>query len=107
MKKNLGIKVLCAVMISTVAVILISTRQPNKVEKPEVDSINTSINSQLNDNIRDVLARLIETEKKVKSIERRNKESAQKEPEQTSDLQSSIEALKQELSALKNHKRHH
>ena len=103
MKKNLGIKVLCAVMISTVAVILISTRQPNKVEKPEVDSINTSINSQLNDNIRDVLARLIETEKKVKSIERRNKESAQKEHEQTSDLQSIIEALKQELSALKNH----
>lgn len=104
MRKNLGIKVLTAVMISTVAVILISTRHTAQIEKPEADSVSTSINTQLNDNIRDVLARLIETEKKVKSLEKHNKNLVQKNQtsDQTNEIQSSIESLKQELSALKN-----
>ena len=109
MRKNLGIKVLTAVMISTVAVILISTRHTAQIEKPEADSVNTSINTQLNDNIRDVLARLIETEKKVTSLEKRNKDLVQKNQtsDQTNEIQSSIESLKQELSALKNQSEDH
>lgn len=109
MRKNLGIKVLTAVMISTVAVILISTRHTAQIEKPTSDSVNTSINTQLNDNIRDVLARLIETEKKVKSLEKRNKDLVQKNQtsDQTNEIQSSIESLKQELSALKNQSEDH
>ena len=109
MRKNLGIKVLTAVMISTVAVILISTRHTAQIEKPEADSVNTSINTQLNDNIRDVLARLIETEKKVKSLEKRNKDLVQKNQtsDQTNEIQSSIESLKQELSTLKNQSEDH
>ena len=104
MRKNLGIKVLTAVMVSTVAVILISTRHTTSSESPAPDSVNVSINTQLNDNIRDVLARLIETEKKVTSLEKHNKELSQEKqnPEQSSELQSSIESLKQELSILKN-----
>lgn len=104
MRKNLGIKVLTAVMVSTVAVVLISTRHTTSDESHAPDSVNVSINTQLNDNIRDVLARLIETEKKVTSLEKHNKERSQEKPnpEQSSELQSSIESLKQELSALKN-----
>ncbi len=105
MRKNLGIKVLTAVMISVVAVILISTRQTTPVEKSEETSVNTSINTQLNDNIRDVLARMIETEKKVKSLEKHNKGLAPKDP--SNEIQSSIEALKQELSDLKQQPENH
>lgn len=104
MRKNLGIKILSSVMISTVAVILITTRHSTKIENPETDTLKVSINTELNDNIRDVLARLIETEKKIQYLEKRHKEALNKNqnPDPTHELQSSIESLKQELSALKN-----
>lgn len=112
MKKNLGIKVLSIVVVSVVALILINrhdTQQPEHQSDP--NNMNAAIASQFNDNIRDVSARLLETQQKIQSIEKQNKalrsqNAALNKGMHTSaiptEFTNAIEQLKQDLSSLKD-----
>ena len=100
MKKNSGIKLLSAVVVGVVALILIN-RGNHDIQPAEhqndPNNMNAAIASQFNDNIRDVSARLLETQKKMLAMETR-------EPTKLvipSDITNAIEQLKQELSGLK------
>lgn len=105
MNKNLGIKVLCAIVVGAVTLVLINNHHstPSLDKNNDIHSLNTNIATQFNDNIRDVLARLLDTEKKMKGMEKRHKDLMQKvkSPNNTHELQSSIESLKEELASLK------
>ncbi len=77
MKKNLSLKVLTGVVVSVVALVLINSGTGGKSASPEQktnpNNINEAIASQFNDNIRDVSARLVQTEQKMRAIEAHNK----------------------------------
>ena len=65
MKKNLGIKLLSAAVIGVVALILINQRHEtadSSAHQTDPNNFNAAIASQFNDNIRDVSARLLETQ---------------------------------------------
>ena len=75
MKKNAGLKVLTGVVVGVAALILMnSNHHSNEPIKQQNDpnNLNEAIASQFNDNIRDVAARLQETEKKLASLESEN-----------------------------------
>ena len=100
MKKNAGIKLLCAVVVSMVALILINRGNHEILSaehQSEPNNMNAAIASQFNDNIRDVSARLLETQEKMLAIETREAPMLVIPPEITS----AIEQLKQELNGLK------
>jgi len=114
MKKNLSLKVLCTLIVVVVFLIIINSR---KTPAPEVTEtpISESIAQHFNDNIRDVSARLLETEKKVRVLATENKQlkEAAKSAEQRSQSQvqandvsseftDTITTLKQELESLKS-----
>lgn len=113
MKKNASIKILSAVVIGSVALILLNSRSqsPNLSQKKhDPNNFNAAIASQFNDNVRDVSARLLETEKKMRALEQQNKVLVAKKtkralpsetPDRSSELFASIESLKQELNDLK------
>ena len=100
MNKNSGIKLLSAVVVGVVALILINrvSHDPLPAEhQNDPNNMNAAIASQFNDNIRDVSARLLETQEKILAIEKR-------EPPKSvisSEISSAIEQLKQELSGMK------
>ena len=100
MKKNAGIKLLSAVVVGVVALILINRGNHEILpaeHQSEPNNMNAAIASQFNDNIRDVSARLLETQEKMLAIEKR-------EPPKSvipSEITNAIEQLKQELSGLK------
>ncbi|HAT4455358.1 TPA: TIGR03752 family integrating conjugative element protein [Legionella pneumophila] len=109
MKKNTGLKVLTGAVITVVALIMMnSNHHESESSKQDNDpnNLNEAIASQFNDNIRDVAARLQETEKKLASLESENKQLKL----QGSDIQASynpeiikeIETLKAELANFKN-----
>ncbi|MDW9178629.1 TIGR03752 family integrating conjugative element protein [Legionella pneumophila] len=109
MKKNTGLKVLTGTVIAVVALIAMNSKHHDN-EPPAVhndpNNLNEAIASQFNDNIRDVAARLQETEKKLAGLESENKQLKRK----NDDVQASynpevlkeIEALKAELANVKN-----
>lgn len=110
MKKNASIKLLSAAVVGVVILIIINSRQQpiDKIhEKNDTNNLNEAIASQFNDNIRDVSARLLETEKKMRVLARENKKLAAKKttpvsPDVSSELITRIESLKLEIDALKN-----
>ncbi|KTC94866.1 TIGR03752 family integrating conjugative element protein [Legionella feeleii] len=119
MKKNLSLKVLTGVVVGVVALVLINSgksREPAAERLSNPNNINEAIASQFNDNIRDVSARLVETEEKMRAIEAQNKTlseqnralSASKEDggvivrqELSPEAAQTIDELKKELMQLK------
>ena len=100
MKKNLGLKALTGAVIGVAALILMYSDNPSSApdEKlKEANNINEAIASQFNDNIRDVAARLQETEKKLAHFETQNKM-----PTNNPELFKELEALKEQLTELKS-----
>ncbi|KTD17437.1 membrane protein [Legionella jordanis] len=111
MKKNTGLKVLTGTVIAVVALIMMNGKHHDR--KPEVtrldpNNLNEAIASQFNDNIRDVAARLQETEKKLAGLESENKQLKRKnEDVQVSynpEVLKEIEVLKAELAHVKNNR---
>ena len=108
MKKNTGLKILTGTAIVVVALIMMNgkhlDREP-EVARPDPNNLNEAIASQFNDNIRDVAARLQETEKKLVSLESENKQlRGKKDNEQASynpEVLKEIEQLKFELANVK------
>lgn len=109
MKKNTGLKVLTGAVITVAALIMMNSNHPeseSSKQDNDPNNLNEAIASQFNDNIRDVAARLQETEKKLVSLESENKQLKR----QSSDVQASynpevikeIETLKAELANFKN-----
>ena len=117
MKKNAGLKIVTVVVVFVVAVVLMNTLSKTPevavVAKQDPNNLNEAIASQFNDNIRDVSARLIDTEKKMQALAEQNEAMREKEATQVRDVlvneplavstevQNAIESLKNEIAALK------
>lgn len=117
MKNNAGLKILTAVVVSVVVLIVFSSKgSPEHTETVENNNVNEAIASQFNDNIRDVSARLIEDEKKIESLEKKNNaliaqneallsqkttDSSSAENRISPEITESIDALKKEIEHLK------
>lgn len=109
MKKNMGLKVVTGAVITVAALIALNSGhspQEASEQKRDPNNLNEAIASQFNDNIRDVSARLQETEKKLTQLEAENKNlKVQSSPaapiEQNTIFSKELEALKEELSVLK------
>ena len=106
MKKNLGIKLLSAAVVAVVILVLINQGHHDATtsEHPnDPNNFNAAIASQFNDNIRDVSARLLETQTKLAALEKQT-ETHQSAPSKfaiPSEITDAIDQLKQELSGLK------
>lgn len=75
-KKNAGLKVLAAVVLGVTTLLLINGKHSQDNDnsvKQDPNNFNEAIASQFNDNIRDVAARLQETEKKLDDLQQQNK----------------------------------
>jgi len=90
MNKNKGIKILAGsvvfavvMILIKVVMILINSRHSTPIhdDTPNPNNFHEAITSQFNDNIRDVSARLLETEKKLEQMHKENK-SLQKQLKQ-------------------------
>ncbi|MCE3045379.1 TIGR03752 family integrating conjugative element protein [Legionella sp. 16cNR16C] len=108
MKKNAGLKVLTGVVVGVAVLILMnSNHHSNEPIKQQSDpnNLNEAIASQFNDNIRDVAARLQETEKKLASLESENNRLKLSTSEGTEnnnpELIKELEKLKAEIASLK------
>jgi len=103
MKKNTGLKVLTGVVVSVATLILMNGGHHTNDAKPvdaDPNNLNEAIASQFNDNIRDVAARLQETEKKLATIEKQ-KQSQIKPTTNPSIFKKEIDALKEQINQLK------
>lgn len=106
MKRNSGIKVLTGVVVGVTALILMNSGHHTTIAKePVVDpnNLNEAIASQFNDNIRDVAARLQETEKKLASLYAQNKKLREQPQREAGHLEltKEIDALKEQINQLK------
>ena len=120
MKKNVSLKVLTGVVVSVLALVLVNSAKSNEPAMTQIKSdpnnINEAIASQFNDNIRDVSARLVQTEQKMRAIELQNKTlsaqnaqlTASKEEggvvvrsELAPEVAQTLEEMKKELAQLK------
>ena len=101
MKQHLNLKILSGVVVGVVILIIINSRQIPKDEPQSVDSgeLNASIANQFNDNIRDVLARQLETEKKMQTLE--SSVTSQTAQDNTG-LLDELAHLKEEIETLRN-----
>lgn len=109
MNKNNGIKILAGSVVFAVIMILINSRHsaPINDNSPNPNNFGEAIASQFNDNVRDVSARLLETEKKLEQMHKENKalEEQLKQPKQEAShgLQDELQNLKEQLSSLTDH----
>lgn len=109
MKKS-GLKILSGAVVLTVILILINSRQTEtakeKVTNP--NNFGEAIASQFNDNIRDVSARLIETEKKLEKIQEENtnlqKQLKKPKTEINNSFLEELSNLKEQINALTDNK---
>ena len=102
MKKNTGLKVFTGAVVTVAALILINGGHHTNDSKPiaaDPNNLNEAIASQFNDNIRDVAARLQETEKKLAAIEKQNQSHPQPK-NNNSELTKEIDALKEQINQL-------
>ncbi|PJE14668.1 TIGR03752 family integrating conjugative element protein [Legionella sp.] len=113
MKKNAGLKVLTGAVVAVAALILMNSSNHQSVsddKHKDPNNLNEAIASQFNDNIRDVAARLQETEKKLASLETQNKvlkdQQSLKNSNQSSgnsvELFKELETLKEQIAELQS-----
>lgn len=107
MKKHAGLKVLTAAVVFVVVLILMNGSHQEKVAvKSDPNNLNEAIASQFNDNIREVAARLQETEKKLEQLSQENAtlKKAHSSPKVSRDnnkaLLEEIERIKGQLANL-------
>ncbi|MFO8827583.1 TIGR03752 family integrating conjugative element protein [Legionella pneumophila] len=106
MNKNNGIKILTGSVVVVVLLILINSRQTTPINDPisNPNNFGEAITSQFNDNIRDVSARLLETEKKLEQMHQENKslqkQLKQPKPESSHGLRDELMALKEQITSL-------
>ncbi|HAT9314925.1 TPA: TIGR03752 family integrating conjugative element protein [Legionella pneumophila subsp. pneumophila] len=109
MNKNRGIKILAGSVVFAVIMILMNGRHstPLNDNTPNPNNFGEAIASQFNDNIRDVSARLLETEKKLEQMHKENKslqkQLKQPKPEVSHTLQDELQTLKEKLASLTDH----
>lgn len=109
MNKNHGIKILAGSVVFAVIMILMNSRHSTPIsDSPQnPNNFGEAIASQFNDNIRDVSARLLETEKKLVQMHKENKllQKQLKQPKQevSHTLKDELQALKEQLTALTAH----
>ncbi|KTD63262.1 exported membrane protein [Legionella santicrucis] len=109
MNKNHGIKILAGSVVFAVIMILMNSRHsiPVSDNTQNPNNFGEAIASQFNDNIRDVSARLLETEKKMVQIHKENKllqkQLKQPKPEVSHNLKEELQALKEQLTSLTAH----
>lgn len=109
MNKNHGIKFLAGSVVFGVIMILMNSRSGTPVsDAPQnPNNFGEAIASQFNDNIRDVSARLLETEKKLVQMHKENKllQKQLKQPklEVSHTLKEELQALKEQLTAMTEH----
>ncbi len=103
MKKNTGLKVLSGAVVGVVALVLMNHgKTPTTLPVSDPNNLNEAIASQFNDNIRDVAARLQETEKKLEHLEKQRPETeVPVRSEENAELANDLRALKEELNQLK------
>jgi hypothetical protein len=107
MKQNTGLKALAGTVVLVVVLVLINSKHPNTpaTEESDPNNMNAAIASQFNDNLREVAARLHETEKKLKHMQESNQKLASEirdKPEQeTSDASEENQDFKKEINTLK------
>lgn len=101
MNKNSGIKILSGSVALVAILILFNSRSSPPATEPttNTNNFNEAIASQFNDNIRDVSARLQETEKRLEQMQQENKtlQTKLQQPKQDNSHK-----LKEELLALKD-----
>lgn len=119
MSSNRSLKLLTGVVVGVVVLVLINSgrgSQSTREKKSDPNNLNEAIASQFNDNIRDVAARLQETEKKMQAIEVQNKTLTEQNvqlvkmkengvvapQEASSEIKASIDALQKEIEGLKS-----
>lgn len=107
MKKNTGLKVL-SLSVVAVFVLVLSTHHSSsstQEEQKDPNNLNAAIASQFNDNIRDVAARLQDTEKKLAALSAQNealkKQAANPSPN-NDNIEEELKRLKEEVATLKN-----
>lgn len=106
MNKNNGIKILAGSVVVVVLLILINSRQTTPINDPisNPNNFGEAIASQFNDNIRDVSARLLETEKKLEQMHQENKslQKQLKQPrtESSHGLRDELMSLKEQITSL-------
>jgi integrating conjugative element protein (TIGR03752 family) len=115
MKKNAGLKVLTGAVVGVAALILMNSgHHPSAPDEKNTNpnNLNEAIASQFNDNIRDVAARLQETEKKLANLESENKtlkdqpglENNNSPQANSPELTKELDALKEQIAELKSSK---
>ncbi|HGF0738848.1 TIGR03752 family integrating conjugative element protein [Legionella pneumophila] len=101
MNKNSGIKILSGSVALVAILILFNSKSTPPAIEPttNTNNLNEAIASQFNDNIRDVSARLQETEKRLEQMQQENKtlQTQLQQPKQDNNHK-----LKEELLALKD-----
>lgn len=117
MKKNHGLKLLAGSVVLVVAMVVMLHDNDSKAVETQnnPNNINEAIASQFNDNIRDVSARLVETERKLAQLSLENQKllkeklASASKPEKENHwednsgfLKQSIEKLKEEIALIKN-----
>lgn len=108
MSKNKGLKLLAISVISAVILILINSKSPAPTEDVNTNpnNLNEAISRQFNDNIRDVSARLLETEKKLTLMDQENKALHQQLKKPKTDVSDAfneeLEHLKEQFKQLTN-----
>ncbi|QDP72168.1 TIGR03752 family integrating conjugative element protein [Legionella israelensis] len=106
MNKNSGIKILSgSVALVAILILFNSKSNPPTIEpSTNTNNFNEAIASQFNDNIRDVSARLQETEKRLEQMQQENKTLQNKlqQPKQDSGhkLKEEILALKDQIASI-------
>lgn len=106
MNKNSGIKILSGSVALVAILILFNSRSSPPAIEPtnNTNNFNEAIASQFNDNIRDVSARLQETEKRLEQVQQENKtlQSKLNQPKQdsTHKFKEEILALKDQIASI-------
>lgn len=107
MKKNTGLKVLSLSVVAVFVLVLSTHHSPSSIqeEKDDPNNLNAAIASQFNDNIRDVAARLQDTEKKLAELSAQNeilKKQSSNPSRNDANIEQELNRLKEEIATLKN-----
>lgn len=106
MNKNSGIKILAGSVTLVAILILFNSKNSTTTIEPTINTnnFNEAIASQFNDNIRDVSARLQETENRLEQMQKENNDlhSQLNQPKEDNShsLNAEIQALKEQLSSM-------
>lgn len=106
MNKNYGIKMLSGSVALVVFLILFNNKSTTNVKEDQIhtNNFNEAIASQFNDNIRDVSARLQQTEKRLEAMQKQNKllRHALQQPKQveSTNIKQQLQTLQEKIASI-------